>query len=180
MDIPIHLQGALMFDAPILIQNFASKYNAQKVFFVDDAVKCNNSFRLNSTIFVNTRATYWANYTLPPMNCKSVPETIVLRFLHELGHIYCGHSGDDNLLSTPNGLLINRSIINSVKEDEAWEFAFNIRKNNEEDFIELINTCQNWYSSHIYNNKDWDDNVADQIDRVKKLLKSSHIQKRKY
>ncbi len=170
-EIPPHLQNSWMERAPQEFINFCLKYGVEDIYFVDDSVKCKNSIRLEKVIYVNTRGTYWANMIYPPMWCRDVYEAVVLRFLHEIGHIYSGHYGDPSLIFSPHGLFIPRhqdffGETLGGNEGEAWEFALSIRKKQSKEFSNLYLAFKSWYSNHEFKDKDWDEDSESQWRRI--------------
>ncbi len=167
---PLHLQGASVEPAPDQFIDVAAKYEGEDVWFVDDLKKCNNSIRYGKVIYVNTRCTYWDTMIPSPIWCRDACEAIVLRFLHELGHVHQGHIGDPGLVSTSHGLEIGRTrdfLSENFRgtEGKAWEFALDIRKNHRDEFLHLLSSCRDWYGKHDFKDKDWDDDREDQWQR---------------
>jgi len=168
---PLHLQDAWMERSPQEFIIFGLKYGVEDTYFVDDPIKCKNSMRLEKVIFVNTRGTTWDAMIIPPWWCKDICEVIVMRFIHEVGHVYRGHSGDLTLVLTPNGLHIPRSqdLFKDVlggNEGEAWEFALSIRKKHCDEFSRLYLSYKNWYFNHEFKYKDWDNDGESQWRRI--------------
>ena len=168
---PLHLQDAWMERSPQEFINFAFKYKVEDVYFVDDLIKCKNSIRFEKVIYVNTRGTYWANMIYPPMWCQDICESIVMRFIHEVGHVYHGHSGDPMLVSTTYGLYIPKlqdwfKETLSGNEGVAWEFALSIRKKHCDEFSKLYLSYKKWYSNHEFKDIDWDDDGESQWRRI--------------
>jgi hypothetical protein len=163
--IPMHLEGAKMFEPPEKLKQICHNWGVSDVQFVDDAIKCVRSFRSDSNIFINIRGTTWDAMILPPWCCKTYPEAIVMRMLHEIGHIARKHQGDPNLRSTTNGLILSKqdsSFESFLKGDEgeAWRFALEIRKKQRPLFIELVDLFEHWTGTHVFENKCWDDNAS--------------------
>ena len=155
---PPHLTGANYYIPPKALTSFANKYGVENVIFIDDIEKCDRSVRLNENIFINVRATYWDAMILPPWNCISPEEAILLRLLHEIGHVYLNHSGDKNLESKTTGLTINRGDKWDVlrgNEKEVWDFCFDFRETNNKKYNRLLKVISKWYNKHDYTLKDW-------------------------
>lgn len=158
---PPHLRGAKAYPVPAKILEFAKKHGAETVYFMDDKIKCDRSLRRGPDIFVNTRATYWDSMILAPWTCQSPAETILQRFLHEVGHVSHNHKGDKAIQSTRMGLVIPKmeNIWDSLKgqEGEAWKFCFTIRDEQPTIYKELLKEVEQWYTTHAYEDKNWFD-----------------------
>lgn len=155
---PPHLKGTNYYTPPTAISSFANKYGVENVVFIDDVEKCKRSIRLNENIFINVRATYWDAMILPPWNCNSPEEAILLRLLHEIGHVYFNHSGDKNLKSKTASLEIGRGDKWDVlrgNEKEVWDFCFDLRETKSKKYNRLLKIISKWYNMHNYTAKDW-------------------------
>ncbi len=156
---PVHLRGAAIYQAPDALVEFARDYGALTVAFVDDTARCDRSFRRQKDIFVNTRATFWDSVIIGPWLCRSPAEAILLRFLHELGHISLGHPGDSSIASTPSGLTIQKPAnlwaAFAGTEGDAWLFALRLRDSHPVRYSSLLQSVTRWYQSHSYSGKDW-------------------------
>lgn len=164
MEIPEHLVDMNMVDVPDEIKNFAAGSLGVNVFFVDDPL-CSNSVRCGRTVFVNTRGTYWANYIPPPIGASSFAEVIVLRLLHELGHVANNHPGD--AVFDENGQLIRTPTDSPFqgREGEAWQYAFVLRDEQPQTYNQLLSSVDDWRSQHVFTSKDWDDDLESQLER---------------
>ena len=169
--LPPHLKDASMFEPPKELLDFALNHGAEYVALVDDKDQCKNSIRANGWLFINTRGTYWDNLILPPWSASTYSEAIILSFLHEVGHTFFNHQGDEALISLPSGLIIKTSDIKTSdsfwenglgkpQEFDAWLFAFELRHKEPGEFSNLISAYSDWALSHTFIEKDWDD-VAD-------------------
>lgn len=170
LEIPEHLVDKKMMDVPDLIREFAAATLGATVFFVDDP-QCSNSVRSNRSVFINTRGTYWANYIAPPIGASSFAETIVLRLLHELGHIANNHPGD--AVFDKSGQLVRSPSDHPFqgRENEAWQYAFNLRDQNREVYDRLVSSVRQWLTKHKFESKDWDDDLESQLERRRKSVK---------
>lgn len=160
--------------APLEIINYAKSKGATNVYFVDDKNKCKRSIRYLTNIWINTRCTFWDAMIQPPFSCRTAHEAILMRFLHEVGHISLNHPGDNGLVSTTNGLIVPkiRDIYTdafSSYEGEAWEFALKTRKIDTVTYNSLLETCHDWYVKHKYKEKDWEDNNEAMWLRIQKF-----------
>lgn len=160
-----------MAPAPEALCDFARHFGATHVMFVDDAVRCQNSIRADSDIFVNTRCTTWARMTSAPLWCQSAQEAILLRLLHEIGHIHCGHTGARDIRSTAAGLNIDRSDDPFTQnfggaEGEAWEFALSVRRDEPAAFAGLLEVIRQWYAGHSFSQQDWAEDQQQQLLRT--------------
>ena len=163
--IPEHLKGARMSESSDRLKQICSNWGVSDVIFVDDTIKCERSCRLNTNIFINTRGTTWDAMILPPWCCKTYYEAIIMRLLHEIGHIARRHPGDVDLRSTAQGLKLGRqgsSYESFLKgyEGDAWRFALEVRKNERQIFTELVDQFKGWVETHVFENKCWDDDAS--------------------
>src|SRR5687767_6800702 len=94
MTLPSRLVGASMEPAPRVFQEFAARHGVRATYFVDDRERCRSSLRDLDEIYINTRGSGWGPYIVGPIHAASMPDTIVLRFLHEVGHVHLGHPGN--------------------------------------------------------------------------------------
>ena len=158
---PPHLRGAKCFEAPEPARYFAEGYGVQNVVFVDDEVKCKRSVRQECNIFINTRCTYWGAMILPPWLCKSPPEAILQRLLHEVAHVALKHPPDKGVVSSIAGLTIQQSSSPwdalRGQEAECWKWVLGLRKANSGKYELLKSAIEGWYSAHTHEHKDWSD-----------------------
>lgn len=166
-----HLIGASIENAPIELLAFAQQNGAREVYFVDDKDKCKRSIRHNDKIWINTRCTFWDAMIPPPFCCHDVYDAILLRFLHEVGHVFLKHPGDPGLRSTVAGLQLpyKKDFFQETftgPEGEAWEFALGIRKQDHHTFMLMHDACNKWYQQHNYETKDWDEEAKNMWLRV--------------
>ncbi|WP_405169354.1 hypothetical protein [Paenibacillus sp. FSL H3-0286] len=110
--------------APQSWSDLAAKYSIKSVFLVNDQ-KVNRSYidHVESIIYVNEISTFWRNYSKAEYgNAKTPDESIVLKFLHEVGHAAYGH----HLLPSAEFNTIGNTIatqLTNMKEAQAWKFA---------------------------------------------------------
>lgn len=170
LDIPEHLVDKKMVDVPKLITEYAASTVGATVFFVDDP-RCNNSVRFHRSVFINTRGTYWANYIASPIGASSFAEAIVLRLLHELGHIANNHPGD--AVFDKSGQLVRSPSDHPFqgREGEAWQYAFNLRDQNRKIYDQLVSSVEQWLAKHKFEAKDWDDDLESQLERRRESVK---------
>jgi hypothetical protein len=168
---PPHLIGANCYKPPSLLSHYAERYGVVNIVFIDDELKGERSFRQEENIFINTRCTYWDAMILPPWLCKRPGEIILLRFLHEVGHVALKHPPDIGISSTPNGLIVQRlsSIWDALRdqEGECWKWVFCERKAKRSEYRILKSAIEDWYSGHTYEHKDWHDSPEAQWAKVK-------------
>ncbi|MGI6455341.1 MAG: hypothetical protein ACOX5R_06910 [bacterium] len=166
---PPHLRGAKAYNPPTRVVDFARKYGVEKMVFVDDHKKCDRSLRRGNDIFINTRTSFWDSMLIKPWHCSTPSEAILQRVLHEIGHVFFNHSGDPDIKSTANGLVLDplEDEWDSLrgKEGEAWRFCFYIRDQKPEEYQTLLNEIEEWYKTHQYEKKDWLDTPAAQWKR---------------
>jgi hypothetical protein len=172
MPVPLHLAGSRMELAPRDLCEFACRHGVAAVFFVDDAARCRNSVRADSDIFINARCTFWANMIPPPFSCQDAAEAVLLRALHEIGHVKYEHIGDAALESTPSGLSIERTGTFFERtfmgqEGAAWKFALRLRADDPEEYARLHDACSRWLADHDYADMDWDPSARDQWRRIR-------------
>ena len=151
-----YLERLNKYSAPDLWVKYASSYEIGPVWLVDD-LSFPRSIRRHKEIFINIRGEYWKNYK-QLFNAESYEESIVLKFLHEIGHIVRGHGGDPDLKICANGISKEfeekvkqtplDKLLDDTSEREAWEFALHIRTNQRDLFDNLLNTYKNWYQSY--------------------------------
>ena len=159
MTLPGRLAGAAMEPAPDVFQAFAARHGVRATYFVDDRERCNASVRDGDDIYVNTRGSGWGTYVAPPLHAASVPETIVLRFLHEVGHVHLKHPGNHLLVA----LGLPRAGPFEGQEGEAWQFALEVR-NHEDDYQRLLAAATQWYQAHPFAGKDWEESPAGELE----------------
>lgn len=155
VDLDQYFKKLNKYQAPSEWTEFASKYGAGPVWLVDDP-SLSRSIRKNKEIFINIRGNFWKNYK--EFGAESYEETIVLKFLHEIGHIAKNHPGDPHLKITPDGISeesekrIRGMSLNEVTKDraekEAWDFACEIKSNHRDLFNYLLNAYKRWYQSY--------------------------------
>ncbi|RLI79122.1 hypothetical protein DRP07_10380 [Archaeoglobales archaeon] len=149
------------YEAPTFWKSFARKLGIGPVWLVEDP-KLPRSIRIGREIFINIRGDYWRNYQLL-FNAQSYEESVVLKFLHEVGHIVSGHSGDPQLRIDERGISEDferkirenplKTVFDNPYEREAWNFALNIRENSPELFQKLLETYKDWYSRNKLGSK---------------------------
>ena len=161
MTLPGRLAGAATEPAPGVFQEFAARHGVRATYFVDDRERCTSSLRDGDHIYINTRGSGWGAYIAPPLHAASVPETIVLRFLHEVGHVHLKHSGNHLL----EALGLARRGPFEGHEGEAWRFAFGIRERGADDFQRLRAAATEWYHAHVFAGRDWDESPEKQYAR---------------
>jgi len=138
-----------MVDVPDVIKEFAAGSLGVTVFFIDDQL-CRNSVRCGRTVFINTRGTYWANYIPSPIGASSFADVIILRLLHELGHIASNHPGD--AVFDENGQLVRNRTDSPFqgREGEAWQYAFRLRNEQPQKYHQLLSSAKDWLSKHVF------------------------------
>jgi hypothetical protein len=89
----------------------------------------------------------------------------VLRLLHELGHVANNHTGD--AVFDTNGQLVRDPSDHPFqgREGEAWQYAFSLRTEQSQIYYQLLSSAEHWVSNHIFNDKDWDDDMESQLVR---------------
>ena len=180
INIPPHLNGVNFIEPPLEFTEYIVSFNKDiEVAFVDDKDKCNNSVRYLTSVYVNIRGTYWENLIYPPLGLNHFSEAIVMRFIHEIGHLILNHP-TEGLISNKDGLIINRSkgfweFYLGGNEGDAWSFALKIRSENKIEYNKLVKSATNWLENHSYFEKDWDDDAASQWYRINKRKLSNEI-----
>jgi hypothetical protein len=159
MTVPSRLAGAAMEPAPDAFQAFATRHGVRATYFVDDRERCTSSLRDGDEIYINTRGSGWAAYIASPLHAASVPETIVLRFLHEVGHVHLKHPGNHLLAA----LGLARPGPFEGHEGEAWQFALEVR-NHKDDYRRLLAAATEWYGAHLFAAKDWEESPAGELE----------------
>ncbi|MFC6674005.1 hypothetical protein [Marinobacterium aestuariivivens] len=145
------IKNSKMEIAPPLFQEFSSEHGGEAVYFIDDQA-VERSYRHGLTIYVNVRAEYWRNYI--QFGVESWEEAIVMKFLHEAGHIYCGHSG--TLDEKGDGTSLSRGASKEYQdkcEREAWQAAIAWKQSRS--FEDLVCAFKDWVSTHHYKNRTW-------------------------
>jgi hypothetical protein len=147
--------GLTKFNAPKEWGEFAKSANIIKVWVVNDESLSRSVRRIKEKeVYINMRTNAWKNYCVEPINAKTPEESILLKFLHELGHAINNHDGTPELSVTEQGLNpvfenhvrlipINKRL-DSNQEKEAWNFAISIRKNKPVQYEKLLKSYQNW------------------------------------
>jgi hypothetical protein len=158
----LYFKNLNKYPAPEDWIKFASNYRIGPVWLVDDP-SLNRSIRVGKEIFVNIRGEFWRNYK-ELFNAETYEESVVLKFLHEIGYIVRAHSGDPKLKITSTGISEDfekkvsqtplNKILNDPYEKEAWDFALEIRRNQPELFQKLLNAYKTWYQNYPYA-KNW-------------------------
>ncbi|ETT49316.1 hypothetical protein BSK66_26590 [Paenibacillus odorifer] len=171
MSIPAYLTEKDLIIPPSEVVTLCKEYKVNNVFFVDN-IKHTNSLRdsEDDDVFINVRGTYWANYIEPPFNAKNLGETILLRLLHEIGHVINQHPAK-YVSSSSTGLKIDRENDNWISifgeiEGEAWSFAFEFRRDKPDRYNNLAKLCEDWVRNHKYSKKDWLLNAEDQYRNI--------------
>lgn len=175
MKIPPNLEGIALLEPPVEVKEYCEPLQIE-VAFVDN-LNVETSLRYHSSIFVNTRGTFWANYITPPLNAKSFPEAVVLRLLHEVGHVVHQHPGDVQMQGKRAIIKRKQNFWENAftgTESEAWEYAFNVRKTESETYNKLLRSCNDWINQHIFADKDWDDTVQAQWRRYNNVELADH------
>jgi hypothetical protein len=153
--IETYFRGLNKYPAPEEWTKYALSYGIGPVWLVDDP-SLSRSIRWRKEVFVNIRGDFWRNYAI--FNAQTYEESIVLKFLHEIGHIVKEHKGDPKLKIEPGGICesfekkVRQTPIGDILEDpaekEAWDFALDIRKNQPEIFQDLLAVYQRWYQNY--------------------------------
>lgn len=142
--------------APDRWSKYAINYGIGPAWLVDDP-SFPRSIRRHKEIFINIRGDYWRNYK-QMFNANNYEESIVLKFLHEIGHIIKDHLGNPDLIISHTGISeefeekvkqtpLNR-ILDDLPEKEAWDFALEIRANNPDQYLELLQAYRDWYTNY--------------------------------
>jgi hypothetical protein len=158
----LYFKNLNKYPAPEDWIKFASKYGIGPVWLVDDP-SLKRSIRVGKEIFVNIRGEFWRNYKAL-FNAETYEESVVLKFLHEIGHIVRAHPGNPELKITSTGISEEfekkvsqtplNEILNDPYEKEAWDFALEIRRNQPELFQKLLSAYKTWYQNYPYA-KNW-------------------------
>jgi hypothetical protein len=72
----------------------------------------------------------------------SPEESILLKFLHEIGHFACDHGKYGGVKFDDQGNIINKDVLD-LKEQEAWAYARNIKSNENSTFQLLLDDYKN-------------------------------------
>ncbi len=137
--------------APVEWIKFAHSKGLNNVWLVKDSRLTRSIRRIKEKeIFVNIDETYWRNYAGPPIYAKSPEESIVMKFLHEVGHFVSAHSGTEGLVVDKLGIsrdfetkVTQQSFFSKMsdsRESEAWQYAISIRDNQKELFKNLLDS----------------------------------------
>lgn len=162
MNIPSCLVNAKLIEPPNSIVYFCKSIKPEvKVLFYEDK-NIQRSYRYFDDIFINIKGTYWFNYVSPPYGAETFGEVILLRILHELGHIQNKHNGS----LVDNGATVeeidDKEYIEKC-EDEAWKWALEFRYYNQERYHELVNICTKFSETYDYECKNWLDDYKSQL-----------------
>ncbi|MDD4780975.1 MAG: hypothetical protein PHT02_10325 [Tissierellia bacterium] len=162
MNIPSILANAKLINPPYGIVEFCESVSpAICVYFYED--KCvQQSYRFKNDIFINIKGTYWFNYVSPPYGAETFGEVIVLRILHELGHVQNNHAG--TLIDIGNKLqeVQDKNFVEKC-ENEAWKWALEFRYNNNLIYNKLVSICTEFSNTYQYVYKDWKDDYKNQF-----------------
>ncbi|GAA4879940.1 hypothetical protein GCM10023310_70150 [Paenibacillus vulneris] len=167
MSLPPHLIGVRLLAPPDEVVQLTQRFGVDEIYFVDDE-KHKNSLRAQNSIYINARGTFWGNLISPPWSAKTLGEGLLLRILHEIGHVYHRHPGE-GVTSTRNGMSVQRKsqdfweVAFTEYEGEAWSFAFEYRRDNKEEYDSIKDSIVQWTESHQYTNKDWKNKNTDQF-----------------
>ncbi|MEK5036178.1 hypothetical protein MKY96_32535 [Paenibacillus sp. FSL R7-0302] len=129
--------------APRSWSDLASKFNIVSVQLVNDQ-RIARSYvdHGENTIYVNEKSEFWMNYSKPEFgNAKTPEESIVLKFLHELGHVACGHHLLPSAQFDSSGQTIATPAVEK-KEAEAWQFVREFRYIQAFTFTQLLKDFQ--------------------------------------
>jgi len=136
---------------------FAKKTNSHMgpIWLVDDP-SLPRSLRVDVQIFVNIGSAYWENYRL--LGASSYEEAVVFRFLHEIGHIASGHTGDPELEIGSKGISgefqrrVRQTRIEDLLKDpherQAWEYVRGIKRDRRQEFDCLLEAFKIWLISN--------------------------------
>lgn len=125
--------------APKSWSDLAAKYGIKSVFLVNDQ-RVDRSYveHGESIIYVNEISTFWKNYSNAEYgNAQTPDESIVLKFLHEVGHA----ANDHHILPKAEFDAFGRTIVTPLverKEAEAWKFVRDFRLNQPLSFYQLL------------------------------------------
>jgi hypothetical protein len=157
-----YLAGLNKYPAPNSWAKYALSLGIGPVWLVDD-LSLSRSIRRHKEIFINIRGNFWKNYK-KLFGVETYEESIVLKFLHEVGHIIKGHKGNPELKISSTGIQEEfekkvqqtplENILNDPWEMEAWDYALDIRKNQPEIFFILLANYKKWYQNYP-NAVDW-------------------------
>lgn len=162
MNIPSVLSNAKLINPPHRIVDFCKNINLGiNIYFYEDKL-VQQSYRFSNDIFINIKGTYWFNYVCPPYGAETFGEVIVLRILHELGHIQNNHTGF--LTDTGNTLqeVQDKNFIQKC-ENEAWKWALEFRYSNYLLYNQLVSICTDFSNTYQYVDKDWKDDYKSQL-----------------
>ncbi|PAB61001.1 hypothetical protein [Anaeromicrobium sediminis] len=149
VNVPKNILDSKFIKPPLEVIQLVESISPESHIFFHEHPIVQKSYRNYLDIFVNARLTYWRNYTNEPLWAKSYGEVLILRVLHELGHIVCGHKGS---LKIENGKVIQIVSDTEVErcEKEAWDWAIRYRSENLENYINLVYKCQLFAETHPY------------------------------
>lgn len=146
------LNDLTKYPVPDSWDKYARSWGIGPVWLVDDT-RLPRSIRIGKEIYINIRREHWKNYQ-ELFNAQCYEESVVLKFLHEIGHIISKHKGDAELNILPTGINEKfekktrqtplRKILDDPYEKEAWDFALNVRKKEPESYQELLDSYKNW------------------------------------
>ena len=167
MPIPDNIKDAEFFTPPNALVELAKSIDPRitVVFYIHKTIQ--QSYKFDLDIFVNLQGTYWLNYTSFPYGASSFFEVVLLRFLHELGHIVCGHKGSLKIIGNQEVPIMGKSEC-LLHENEAWKWTLSFRHERTEIYDALLSLCKNYVSHMQYQNRDWDDDFMSQFMRIHK------------
>lgn len=129
--------------APRSWSDLAAKYNIKSVFLVNDqSIARSYVDHEENVIYVNEISTFWRNYAKEKYGYAKTPdESIVLKFLHEVGHA----ANDHHILPGAEFDSSGRTIVTpqvNIKEAQAWKFVTDFRLNQPFSFDQLLKDYQ--------------------------------------
>lgn len=111
-----------------------------------------------SQVYISIGGAYWKNYQWPPLHARSYEESILLKFLHELGHVYGSHQGTPGLTVDLKGISPEfekkakssspKEILEDPDEKSAWDYALSFRSNHPKEYESLLNAYSRWYADN--------------------------------
>lgn len=156
MNDEVFLNNLNKYHAPELWHKYAGGWEIGPIWLVDDT-RLPRSVRIGKQIFINIRKEYWKNYK-ELFNAQCYEESVVLKFLHEVGHIINKHKGDPELKISPTGINEKfekkikqtplKRILDDPYEKEAWDFALNVREKESELYQKLLDSYKDWYEKY--------------------------------
>lgn len=127
--------------APESWSQLAASYEIQHVWLVNDS-NVDRSYvdYIEKIIYVHDDFSYWENYKHPVTGSAQTPEeSILLRFLHEVGHIASGHARYGGVRFDAHGNIANDMAL-MMRENEAWNYATGFKNYQADRFQQMLNS----------------------------------------